>query len=112
MSRVQWLNLHKIGFWGRPVIAAGAAGLMVGAYRRDDRIAAMVSGAFAALLSLWAVYGIVRLSVRVMFIERSIARVVASDLLRLAVYAVPAGVGGAAAAFALRTRLSHLRGGR
>lgn len=99
VSRVQWLNLARVGWWGRPVIAASAAGAIVGAFRRDDRRAALIGGGLAALLSLWGVYGIVRFSIPVMFVERSVARVVAADLARLSAYAIPAGVVGAAAAW-------------
>jgi hypothetical protein len=96
VSRVQWLNLATIGWWGRPVLASLTAGAMVGFMRRDHFARTLVGGSIAAVLSLWSVYGLVRLGVPVLFIERSIARVVVADLARLFAYAAPSGAAGAA----------------
>lgn len=106
VPRVQWLNLPITGSPWRPAIAAAAAGMMVGQFRRDSFRLAILGGGIAALLSLWGVYGIVRLSVRVLFVERSITQVVLTDLGRLALYAVPAGLGGAAAGWWIREGVS------
>ncbi|MGZ4206662.1 MAG: hypothetical protein ACXVQ6_02060 [Actinomycetota bacterium] len=103
VSRLQWLNLASIGWWGPPVAAAVGAGLLVGAFRRDDVRSVAVAGAAAGLISLWSVYALVRLGVHVLFVERSVARVVAADLLRLAAYGVPGGAVGAAASWGART---------
>jgi hypothetical protein len=112
VSRLQWLNLSTIGSWERPVVAAAGAGLIVGAFRRDDLRAAIIGGAIAALLSLWVVYGIVRLSVHVLFVDRSVARVVSADLVRLALYALPGGAVGAAAGWGARAAIGGDRPGR
>ena len=108
VPRVQWLNLALVGSPWRPVIAAASAGVMVGQFRRDSFRLAMVGGGIAALLSLWGVYGIVRISVRVLFVERSITRVVLADLGRLALYAVPAGIAGAAVGWWIREGVGGL----
>jgi len=112
VSRVQWLNLATVGSWPRPVISAAAAGMLVGVFRRDEIGATIVTGAIAGLLSLWGVYGIVRLSVHVLFVDRSITRVVTADLARLLAYGAPGGAAGAAAGWAARTRIEVLRASR
>lgn len=98
VGRVQWLNLGKVGWWGRPVLASVAAGLMVGALRRDEARTAVVTGALAALLSLWVVYGLVRISTPVLFVEESLPGRIARDLGMLAAVAIPSGAAGAAIA--------------
>ena len=112
VSRLQWLNLSTIGSWERPVLAAAGAGAIVGAFRRDDLRAALIGGAIAGLLSLWGVYAIVRLSVHVLFVDRSVARVVTLDLLRLGAYAVPGGAAGAGIGWGARAALGSGRPGR
>ena len=112
VSRLQWLNLSTIGWWGRPVIAAAAAGVIIGAFRRDDLRTAVIAGAIGGLASLWGVYVIVRLSVHVLFVDRSIARVVSGDLLRLAAYGLPAGAVGAAVAWGVRSVAGRAGAGR
>jgi hypothetical protein len=102
VPRLQWLNLATIGWWGRPVAAAAGAGAMVGAFRRDDLRPVLAGGAIAGLLSLWGVYGLVRLSVHVLFVDRSIVRVVTADLLRLLAFGAPGGAAGAAAGWGAR----------
>lgn len=108
VPRLQWLNLATIGWWGRPVVAAFAAGLLVGAIRRDELPSLAIGGATAGLLSLWGVYALVRLGVHVLFVDRSIVRVIAADLLRLAAYGVPAGAAGAAASWGARAGFETL----
>jgi hypothetical protein len=112
VPRLQWLNLATIGWWGRPVIAAFGAGLIIGVFRRDDLRAAATGGAIGGLLALWGVYAIVRLSVHVLFVDRSVARVVTADLLRLAAYGAPGGAAGAAAGWGARTVTGRTTGGR
>jgi hypothetical protein len=94
------------------VIAAAAAGVLIGAFRGDDLRTAVIAGAIGGLLSLWGVYAIVRLSVHVLFVDRSIAHVVASDLLRLAAYGIPAGAAGAAVASGVRSVAGRAGPGR
>jgi hypothetical protein len=96
VPQLQWLNLSRIGWWGRPVGCAIAAGMLVGAYRREDARAAVSGGAIAGLLGLWGVYLLIRASVPVLFVERSFARVLVTDLARLGIYGAPAGAAGAA----------------
>jgi hypothetical protein len=112
VSRLQWLNLATVGSWERPVFAAAGAGVIVGAFRRDDLRAALISGAIAGLISLWGVYAIVRLSVHVLFVDRSVARVVTADLLRLGAYGVPGGAAGAAVGWGARAAIGSARPGR
>jgi len=112
VPRVQWLNLATVGSWIRPVAAALAAGLLVGVFRHDEPRAIVITGAIAGLLTLWGVYGIVRLSVRVLFVERSIVRVVLADLLRLLAYGAPGGAAGAAAGWGARAGIDLLRTSR
>lgn len=106
VSRVQWLNLGRVGTWSRPAVAAAVAGLMAGGFRRGALRAAAGAGAAAGVIALWVVYGIVRLSTRVIFIERSIAMVVTLDLIMLGLAGAIVGAGagaisqGARAAFA------------
>lgn len=102
VPRLQWLNLARVGWWGRPVISAAIAGVMTGAFRREERRFAIASGAVAGLVTLWLVYAIVRASVPVLFVERSFARTVAGDLLRLFLEGAPAGAFGAAVAWSVR----------
>jgi hypothetical protein len=110
VPRLQWLNLARVGWWGRPVLAAVVAGALAGTLRRGDARAAVLAGGLAALAALWGVYALARTSTRVLFVERSFVRVVAADLMRLFAYAVPAGAAGAGVAWAARTRLGG-RGG-
>lgn len=112
VPRLQWLNLSAIGWWGRPVLAAFAAGLIIGVFRRDDMRAAVIGGAVGGLLALWGVYVIVRLSVHVLFVDRSVARVVTVDMLRLAAYGAPGGAAGAAAGWAARAAAERAASGR
>jgi hypothetical protein len=112
VPRLQWLNLATIGSWQRPVIAAAAAGMLVGVFRRDEPRAIVVTGAIAGLLSLWGVYAIVRLSVHVLFVDRSITRVVTADLVRLLAYGAPGGAVGAAAGWGARTGIELLKTSR
>jgi hypothetical protein len=112
VSRLQWLNLSTIGWWGRPVIAAAAAGVIIGAFRSDDLRTTVIAGAIGGLLSLWGVYVIVRLSVHVLFVDRSLARVVSTDLVRLAAYGIPAGGVGAAVAWGVRSVAGRAGAGR
>lgn len=112
VPRLQWLNLSTIGWWGRPALASFGAGLIIGVFRRDDLRAAVIGGAIGGLLALWGVYGIVRLSVHVLFIDRSVARVVAADLLRLGAYGAPGGAAGAAAGWGARIVTERAGGGR
>ena len=112
VSRLQWLNLATMGSWERPVVAAAGAGVIVGAFRRDDLRAAVIGGAIAGLLSLWGVYMIVRLSVHVLFVERSVARVVTFDLLRLGAVGAPGGAAGAAIGWGARAVIGAGRPGR
>jgi len=112
VSRLQWLNLSTIGWWGRPVVAAIGAGVIIGFFRHDDLRAAAVGGAIGGLLALWGVYAIVRLSVHVLFVDRSVARVVSADLLRLAAYGAPGGAAGAAAGWSARTVVGRAQAGR
>ena len=53
-----------------------------------------------------------RLSVHVLFVDRSVARVITVDLLRLAVYGAPGGAAGAAAGWGARTVTERAAGGR
>ena len=112
VPRLQWLNLATIGWWGRPVLAGFGAGLIIGVFRRDDLRAAVIGGAIGGLLALWGVYLIVRLSVHVLFVDRSVAHVITSDLLRLAAYGAPGGATGAAAGWGARTVAQWAAGGR
>ena len=112
VPRLQWLNLATIGWWGRPVLAAFGAGLIIGVFRRDDLRAAVIGGAIGGLLALWGVYVIVRLSVHVLFVDRSVARVITADLLRLAAYGTPGGAAGAAAGWGARTTAERAARGR
>jgi hypothetical protein len=112
VPRLQWLNLATIGWWGRPVISAFGAGVIIGVFRRDDLRAAVIAGAIGGLLALWGVYAIVRLSVHVLFVDRSFVRVVSADLLRLAAYGAPAGAAGAAAAWGVRSVAGRAAAGR
>ncbi|HEX9711402.1 MAG TPA: hypothetical protein VGB52_02485 [Actinomycetota bacterium] len=108
VGRVQWLNLATVGWWGRPVLAAGLAGLMAGWYARRGAFSSAINGMVAALVSLWGVYAIVRLSTNVIFIERSLARVVTFDLLRLAAYGLPAGALGGLVPASIRTHIARM----
>jgi hypothetical protein len=108
IGRLQWLNLAQIGWWGPPVIAAGAAGIMVGQYRRDEVRFAIFGGAVAGLISLWGVYAIVRISTPVLFVERSMVRVVVAELARLFAYAVPAGAAGGALGWGARRGIGRV----
>lgn len=108
IGRLQWLNLAQVGWWGPLVLSAGAAGIMVGQYRRDDARLAMIGGAIAGLISLWGVYAIVRLSTPVLFVERSVVRVVAADLARLLAHALPAGAAGGALGWGARRWFGRL----
>jgi hypothetical protein len=110
IPRLQWLNLATIGWWGRPVTAAIGAGVMVGVFRRDDLRAVAIGGAIAGVSSLWGVYALVRLSVHVLFVERSVARVVTADLLRLMAYGAPGGATGAALGWGARIGIERLGG--
>ena len=112
VPRLQWLNLATIGWWGRPVLAAFGAGLIIGVFRRDDLRAAVIGGAIGGLLALWGVYVIVRLSVHVLFVDRSVARVITADLLRLAAYGTAGGAAGAAAGWGARTTAERAARGR
>jgi len=112
VPRLQWLNLATIGWWGRPVLASFGAGLIIGVFRRDDLRAAVIGGAIGGLLALWGVYLIVRLSVHVLFVDRSVAHVITSDLLRLAAYGAPGGAAGAAAGWSARTVAERAARGR
>ena len=112
VSRLQWLNLSTIGWWGRPVVAAVGAGVIIGFFRQDDLRAAVIGGAIGGLLALWGVYAIVRLSVHVLFVDRSVARVVSADLLRLAAYGAPGGAAGATAGWSARTVVGRAGAGR
>src|SRR5439155_14420262 len=112
VPRLQWLNLSTIGWWGRPVIAAVGAGIIIGFFRHDDLRAALIGGMIGGLLALWGVYAIVRLSVHVLFVDRSVARVVTADLLRLAAYGAPGGAAGAAAGWGARIAIGRAAGGR
>ena len=112
VPRLQWLNLSTIGWWGRPVLAAFGAGMIIGVFRRDDLRAAVTGGAIGGLLALWGVYAIVRLSVHVLFVDRSITRVITLDLLRLAAYGAPGGAAGAAAGWGARMVTERAAGGR
>ncbi len=110
VPRLQWLNLSRLGWWGRPVACAVAAGLLVGWYRRDDLRGALWTGGIAGVLSLWVVYAMVRASVPVLFVERSFARVAAIDLARLAIYGAAGGVVGAGVVWRLRARMLRRSG--
>jgi hypothetical protein len=112
VPRLQWLNLATIGWWGRPVLAAFGAGLIIGVFRRDNLRAAVIGGAIGGLLALWGVYLIVRLSVHVLFVDRSITRVITADLLRLAAYGAPGGAAGAAVGWGARTATDRTARGR
>jgi len=112
VPRLQWLNLATIGWWGRPVVAAVGAGIIIGFFRHDDLRAGMIGGAIGGLLALWGVYLIVRLSVHVLFVDRSIARVITADLLRLAAYGAPGGAAGAVAGWGARTVTERSARGR
>jgi len=112
VPRLQWLNLSSIGWWGRPVAAAVGAGVIIGFLRRDDLRGAVIGGVIGGLLALWGVYAIVRLSVHVLFVDRSVARVVSADLLRLAAYGVPGGAAGAIAGWGARTVAGRAGDGR
>ena len=104
--------LARVGWWGRPVLAAFGAGMIIGVFRRDDLRAAVTGGAIGGLLALWGVYAIVRLSVHVLFVDRSITRVITLDLLRLAAYGAPGGAAGAAAGWGARMVTERAAGGR
>jgi hypothetical protein len=112
VSRLQWLNLATIGWWGRPVISAAGAGVIIGLFRRDDLRTAMIAGAIGGVLALWGVYAIVRVSVHVLFVDRSVTRVVSADLLRLAAYGAPGGAAGAAVAWGTRFVTGRAGAGR
>jgi len=103
VPRLQWLNLARIGWWGRPVLSAAAAGALTGALRRRDMRAALVSGAIAGIASLWIVYAIVRLSVPVLFVERSYVRTLAGDAFRLILEGAPAGATASSTVWGART---------
>lgn len=102
ISRLEWLNLAQLGSWWRPAIAGAAAGLMVGWFRRDDMRLSVIGGAIAALIAVWGVYALVRISVHPLFVDRSIARVVAADALRLFLESAPAGALGAFSVWSVR----------
>jgi hypothetical protein len=113
VPRLQWLNLSQVGSWTRPVIAAGVAGMLTAAMRRGDSVwRAAAAGALAALIALWGVYAIVRISVRPLFVDRSITRVVLAELARLALYAAPAGALGAVIVRAAAARFTGRGGAR
>jgi hypothetical protein len=96
IGRVHWLNLSVFTWWGRFALAAAVAGVMAGTFRRDDVRAAALAGGVAGIVSIWSVYAIVRVSVHPIFVDRSLARVVFFDLLRLFAYAGPPGALGGA----------------
>ncbi|HEX9694956.1 MAG TPA: hypothetical protein VGB64_01420 [Actinomycetota bacterium] len=98
IPRILLLNLALFNPWPRPVVVAAAAGLTTGAFRRGGSArAAAISGAAAAALGLLVAYAGVRLSVRVLWVDRNPARVIAADALRLIAYAaVPGALGGLA----------------
>lgn len=97
IPRLLLLNLSTYNPWPRPVAVAAIAGALTGMSRRGSARGAAVAGAVAGFLSLAIAYTGVRLSVPVLWIDRSPVRVIATDLLRLAAYAVvPAALGGVA----------------
>jgi hypothetical protein len=77
------------------VIAAGLGGIATGATRRSHLWTAALAGGAAATLALWVVYAGTRLQNPVLWVERSAARVIGADLVRLAAYALPSGALGA-----------------
>lgn len=101
VPRLQLLNLGRVGTPVRPALAAALAGAVAGALllggaarRRPARHAARrtaLLGIAAGTASLWIVYAIVRLQVPVLFVERSVPRVVAADLGLLVAFGAPAG---------------------
>lgn len=97
IPRLLLLNLSTYNPWPRPVAVAAITGALTGVSRRGSARGAAIAGAVAGTLALVLTYSGVRLSVPVLWIDRSPVRVVATDLLRLAAYAVvPAALAGAA----------------
>ena len=103
---VEWLNLASRGRWAPFAIAGGAGGILVGMLRRDDARAATITACIAVLLAVWGIYATFRLRIHVLFVERSIARVVVADLARLFAYTVPAAIAGAMTAVGVSRSLS------
>lgn len=114
VPRLHLRNLAVYNPWPRPVIAAAVAGALVGALRRAGRWwAGAVGGAVVGVVSLWLVYSMMRASQgRVLYVERSYARVFAADLARLAAYGGPSGALAGAAAVGLRLLLGRGRAAR
>jgi hypothetical protein len=109
IPRLALLNLAFFEPWRRPVFCCVAGGLTAGALRRGRAATIPAGGAVAALLALWLTYGIVRLQNPVLWTGRNAAKVIVSDLLRLAVYAIPAGAAGALAGRGLRRLVAIVR---
>lgn len=96
IPRIALLNLALFNPWHRPVAVAAGAGLVTGVFRRagSGRSAAL-AGAVAACLGVLVAYAGVRLSVRVLWVDRNPLLVVSSDIARLIAYAiVPGALGG------------------
>jgi len=103
IPRVLLLNLALFNPWPRPVIAAALAGLVTGVMRRGGRRrGAMIAGAAAASLGLLVAYAGVRFSVRVLWVDRNPAAVIAADVFRLTAYAIVPGALAGAAGWLLR----------
>jgi hypothetical protein len=110
VPRLHLRNLAVYNPWPRPVVAAVAGGLLVGAARvHARRWAAPLGGAMAGVAALWLVYALMRSAQgRVLYVGTSFAHVFLADLARLAAYGAPAGaLGGGVGA-----RLRELRGRR
>jgi hypothetical protein len=109
VPRLLMLNLAFYNPWPRPAVACGFGGLAAGVLRKGRVASAALAGALTAVAGIWVVYGITRAQTHVLFVERSVARVVIADLARLAAYALPAGAAGAAAGWWLRRGIDAVR---
>lgn len=112
IPRLWLINLSTYNPWQRPVAVAALAGVLAGLARRGSARGAAVAGATAASLALLIAYAGVRLSVPVLWIDRSPVRVIAADGLRLIAYAVVPGALGGEAGRRARAALREARNRR
>ncbi|HEX9774086.1 MAG TPA: hypothetical protein VGB83_00695 [Actinomycetota bacterium] len=103
VTPTDWLQLDR-GRWITPAVAGLGAGAMVGAFRRDRFRIALLGGAIASCLSLWAVYGMVQLGLGPLNVRSPAGRIV-RDLGRLLLWGAPAGLAGALAGWHVRRAL-------
>jgi hypothetical protein len=104
VPRIHFLNLAIYNPWVRPVIAAGAGGLVAGLTRRSKLASAAGWSALAGAAGLWLAYLATRAQLRTLWVDRSAARVILADLARLGAYGVVPGAIGGVLGARLRTR--------